>query len=1084
MNLDRKRTEQHLKSGDLHSLFVEELGWDHPKARHSKEIEAIGRIFSLNPIAEKRGVKIFKCDEIPDRKFRQKIEKEVTKLTYEHLIIFLDDESHTQIWQWVARERGKPDAFREHCWLTDRSPEPLLQKLDHITFSLEEEEALTLTCTTFRLRDAFDREKITKKFYDAFKRQHEEFFDLVDGFTCISDKRWYASLMLNRLMFVYFIQRKGFLDGDINYLKNRLSWVRETQGEGKFHSFYRAFLLKLFHGGFATPLSQRDERTAQLIGNIPYLNGGLFEPHILEGDDSEVEIADEAFDAIFLFFDQYEWTLDSRAIENADGKEINPDVLGHIFEKYINQKEMGAYYTKEDITDYITENTVIPWLFKNAQTFEKGSFEPDGVVWSRLSDSPESYIFRTVSHGTQRELPSGIAAGISDLSSRNEWNVEAPREYALPTETWRETIARRQRYQEIRKKIETGQITRVEDLISYNLDIRQFARDVIQYSESPVLVRAFWKGIISVKVLDPSCGSGAFLFAALGILYDLYDACLECMEQFVNGAPETTGEPTKVYPDFCEILEQVSIHPNRAYYIYKSIIISNLYGVDIMDEAVEICKLRLFLKLAAQLERAEQIEPLPDIDFNIRSGNSLIGYTSREDVERATAAFGFDFDDRAEKIQKSAEKLDKAFQLFRQQQTEFNGVVEFDRKSVLRKNLSDLGCQLDQFLAKDYGVNIGDGITSCADFGRWKQDYKPFNWLIEFYGILETGGFDVIVGNPPYLEAREVNYSLKNLKTGVSKTVHGYFVERSDDLLSKDGRMSMILPMSLVSTQRMKVVQEVLEKQRTTWYSHFAWRPAKLFDKVNRALTIFISAPAETRTVFTTGYTKWTAASRSDLIFDIHYVSAPASRDTFWVPKFQNVLEHKILRKMLNQKLSVEEIWGTGPGTVYYRSTGGLYWKVFTNFAPKFFINGTAGISSRQTTMPIRQGYDPVVVAALLSSTTFWWWYTVTSNLRDLNPSDIQGFRTNSAIFEDALLLRLGNAYLEDLEANSEMQVRLQKQTGTTETQLFKVQTAKPIIDKIDAVLARYYEFSAQELDFIQNYDIKYRVGTSLDDQN
>ena len=223
---------------------------------------------------------------------------------------------------------------------------------------------------------------------------------------------------------------------------------------------------------------------------------------------------------------------------------------------------------------------------------------------------------------------------------------------------------------------------------------------------------------------------------------------------------------------------------------------------------------------------------------------------------------------------------------------------------------------------------------------------------------------------------------------------------------------------------------------------------------------------------------------RSELIFSLAYISAPANRDVFWVPKFQSSLEHGILRKIVAQKLSVQEIWGAGPGTVYYRTTGGLYWKIFTNFAPKFFVNGVPGSSSRETSMPVRQGYDPIVVTALLSSSTFWWWYTIESNLRDLNPSDIQEFRANPEIFDDPELARLGSDYLHDLDENSHLLTRQQKQTGTTQTQSFKVQKSKPIIDKIDIVLARHYGFDDEELDFIQNYDIKYRVGASPDEEN
>ena len=83
------------------------------------------------------------------------------------------------------------------------------------------------------------------------------------------------------------------------------------------------------------------------------------------------------------------------------------------------------------------------------------------------------------------------------------------------------------------------------------------------------------------------------------------------------------------------MLTQAGKHPNQEYYALKSIVLNNLYGVDIMEEAVEICKLRLFLKLVAQLQSYDQIEPLPDIDFNIRAGNTLVGFTSLDAVQQA-----------------------------------------------------------------------------------------------------------------------------------------------------------------------------------------------------------------------------------------------------------------------------------------------------------------------------------------------------------------------------------------------------------------------------------------------------------------
>ncbi len=127
-----------------------------------------------------------------------------------------------------------------------------------------------------------------------------------------------------------------------------------------------------------------------LIGDIPYLNGGLFDPHALERANPEIDIPDAAFDALFSFFDAYQWHLD--ASEDSDGTEINPDVLGYIFEKYINQKQMGAYYTKEDITEYIAKNTVIPYLFDQAKKDCAVAFAPGGYVWNLLRDNRDRYI--------------------------------------------------------------------------------------------------------------------------------------------------------------------------------------------------------------------------------------------------------------------------------------------------------------------------------------------------------------------------------------------------------------------------------------------------------------------------------------------------------------------------------------------------------------------------------------------------------------------------------------------------------------------------------------------------------------------
>ena len=262
----------------------------------------------------------------------------------------------------------------------------MAQKLEALAVSIDEENKLHMAEVAGRVARAFDVERVTKKFYDRFKLEHSTFLNFIQGIDSQADREWYASLMLNRLMFIYFIQRKGFLDtkspgmldGDANYLSNRLKWVQEQRGEDQFQTFYRYFLLKLFHDGLSK--HEHSQELEALLGKVPYLNGGLFDVHMLERDYPEMNIPDEAFQQLFDFFDDYDWHLDDRPLRN--DKEINPDILGYIFEKYINQKQMGAYYTKEDITEYISKNTIIPYIFEAAEQKCMIAFKPDGPVWS------------------------------------------------------------------------------------------------------------------------------------------------------------------------------------------------------------------------------------------------------------------------------------------------------------------------------------------------------------------------------------------------------------------------------------------------------------------------------------------------------------------------------------------------------------------------------------------------------------------------------------------------------------------------------------------------------------------------------
>ena len=241
MKLDTAAVRTCLKSFDFDTLFREHLGWD--KHQASLAVTVAGQTFHLSAVAQKRGFVAYACDSLLDRHLRLKIDHQVTKSSKEHFVIYYEEAAGQQVWHWVRREKGKPTASRDHRFETSQSGDRLIQRLEQIAVSLDEEDSFTLVDTTAGVRAAFDVDRVTKRFYDEFKTEHAAFLKFIKGIQEEGELQWYTSLMLNRLMFVYFIQKKGFLDGDTNYLRNRLQMVRKARGKDKFQSFYRYFLL-------------------------------------------------------------------------------------------------------------------------------------------------------------------------------------------------------------------------------------------------------------------------------------------------------------------------------------------------------------------------------------------------------------------------------------------------------------------------------------------------------------------------------------------------------------------------------------------------------------------------------------------------------------------------------------------------------------------------------------------------------------------------------------------------------------------------------------------------------------------------
>ena len=474
---------------------------------------------------------------------------------------------------------------------------------------------------------------------------------------------WYASVLLNRLMFVYFLQKKGFLDrGDHDYLGNKLD---EQQGQHSADDDRSTASTGASSGRSSSKASpsraaERAAETTALLGDGPLpQRRPLPRAPASSEEHPDLDVPDEAFEGILGFFDRYTWHLDDTPGGKAD--EINPDVLGYIFEKYINQKAFGAYYTPPEITDYLCDATIDRFLV------EKSATTRDAAATLGLPCSPVRYARGPPHRASTTTSPSGLLGVLTT---------------------------------------------------------------------SPCSTRP--------------CGSGAFLVAALKKLLTVYTA-------LVGYAAVSKNATLKAWHD--EALK----HPRLAYFLKKEVITRNLYGVDLMPEAIEIAKLRLFLALVASAEKAADLEPLPNIDFNLLAGNSLLGLLDPDAVAAAGESTGDMF--AVETFREALDEKNRLVDLYRgTAQTvdrddesgalltirdrihEARQAAQAKLNEVLRLHMKNLGVQVQKASWTGKKASYKKRGVTTADV----TTLTPFHWAYEFSRIMARGGFDIIVTNPPW----------------------------------------------------------------------------------------------------------------------------------------------------------------------------------------------------------------------------------------------------------------------------------------------------------------------------------------------
>lgn len=917
-----KKIQAAFSEHGLRHVFLEHLGWSSGSGQ-ALPIEVYGDTFAPAVLAEVRGYKVFliETSTLPTPKIQTNVDSELGAQAPERITIFSDGVTHQ--WRWPHQTPSGGVSFETLSVSATAMPSFLAQRLVGLKFDAEDfAKGLGLLDVRDRVRGRFDGAKVTKKFFDEFKKRHHALAESIEGLEIELDRSTYATLLMNRLMLLYFLQKREFLNDDAFYLENCLKQVQGLQGKDHFFTFYRNLLLPMFFDRLAAFAGKElDPEISAILGDIPYLNGGIYEPSALEKEFGEaMNVPDHVFEEILSFFGRFNWHLDTRP--SGSENEINPEVIGYIFEQYINytaggKKEKGAYYTKEDVTGYMVGATLVPRVLDYCQ-------ELSIPFTDLVADNPRRYIHADMLHGydqdanTWLDAPEGLVSVWQD--DPIEWHVldDAERipDINIPGETWVEVFYRRERVDKLVEDLGNGLVVEVNDLVTHNVNARLVLTDAIDRIEDPDTVVRLWESVTSLSVLDPTVGSGAFLFAAMEALEDIYHHLIDMLKSDVSSSPAAES-----------IITEIDRHPNDRYFVRKSIALNNLYGTDLMPDAIETAQLRIFLALVSCLESRSELEPLPDLHFNLKCGNLLVGFKDPDDLDR----FGGDLLNELalRNLRPEIEKYKSLYKEFVAQSTSGESPHLLELKRSLDVVSDALRTQTNEAFAEI------DGVESERR-EEWVAQYRPFHWFIEFPEVIDRGGFDVIVGNPPYVPR-------KNLTNEEKRQVSTFLTARCPDLYAScserslllsngiSGRLSLIVPLSLSVGKPFSALRKQFQhEQKSEWWSSFGKDPAGLFSPVRVRNTVIVLAPGSG--VSATRHHIFSSVTRPYLFSNLEYF--PILRDQGAPP----------VRGGLGQKIAdfvaaSEPLSGSPSQESVFLKPIAAYWYPVMTFCPSTFAN-------------------------------------------------------------------------------------------------------------------------------------------------
>ena len=377
---------------------------------------------------------------------------------------------------------------------------------------------------------------------------------------------------------------------------------------------------------------------------------------------------------------------------------------------------------------------------------------------------------------------------------------------------------------------------------------------------------------------------------------------------------------------------------------------------------------------------------------------------------------------------------------------------DLNADSVIITKLRLFLCLLDRF-----GIENISGISEILNSNFETVDY------INEYDLNRK--FDIIVGNPPYVEDSKSNINL-DVKYG---NIYANVLENACRQINANGVMAFIIPLSYVSTPRMASIRKkIIGNIGEQYILNYSDRPDCLFTNVHQKLSIIICKKNQEKSVYTGNYTYWYKDERKNLFSNINVLKNNFIYENY-IPKIGSEIEESIFKKIISSKDSIFDLLSKNENGVS---------KLYLNMRAAFWIKSflTPHVTGEYKCLNFKNEETKDLCNCLFNSSLFWWFWICISDCWHITKKELLDFKV--PIINDYSKIKKLSKKLDKKLENTKIYV------GTKQTDFeYKHKLCINEIHEIDDFIAEVYGLTEEENLYIKNINLRYRIGGGIDEK-